>query len=361
MTGPGLQAQQLGNRLQAVPHRFDALQALRLIELGAIRLGTGATAEAEPTRVTAQQGLVFAPAPLVALKPGEAGLTTVRTAFLGLTGPLGVLPQVYSELVARADRLRNRAVAAFLDVFNHRLTGLFLRASEKYRLGLLVQRSMTPPPGSDAPTGPGTDPVSRAMLSVAGFGTPHVTNRMTVADEVVLYYAGLFSARTRPAVALEAMLADYLSLPVRLEQFSGRWLPIDAGEQTVLNGVGAPFTRLGVDAVAGDRVWDPQAAFRIVVGPVGFAEMQALMPTRPLLHQLADLVRAYAGPDLAFDVQVILRREDVPELQLGTATGAAAPQLGWNTWAKGLPALEDKTDIILDLDRLPPLASKDGL
>ena len=361
MTAGGVKVRRLQDRMQAAPHRFDALQAMRLIELGALRLGTAAAPGEEPARVTAQQGLVFAPAPLAAIRADGTGVTAVRTAFLGLTGPLGVLPQVYSELVARADRLRNRAVAAFLDVFNHRLTSLFLRASEKYRLGLQVQRSVTPPPGSDSPAGPGTDPVSRAMLAVAGFGTPHITNRMAVADEVVLYYAGLFSARTRPAVALEAMLADYLSLPVRIEQFSGRWLPIDPGEQTSLTGGDAPFTRLGVDAVAGGKVWDPQAAFRIVVGPVGRADMLALMPTRPLLHRLADLVRAYAGPDLAFDVQVILRREDVPELQLGTAAGAMAPQLGWNTWAKGLPALQDKTDIILDLDRLPPLATKDRL
>ncbi len=348
-------------RLEAAPHRFDALQALRLVELGAARLGTGASPVVEPARITAQQGLAFAPAPVAAVRGGADAPTAVRSTFLGLTGPLGVLPQAYSELVARADRLRNRAVSAFLDLFNHRLTSLFLRAAEKYRLGLLVQRSVTPPPGTGTPAGIGTDPVSRAMLAVSGFGTPHLAGRMAIADEVILYYAGLFGARTRPVVALESMLADYLGLPVRVEQFSGRWLPIDPAEQTALpiGGSAAPYTRLGVDAMAGGKVWDPQAAFRIVVGPVGRQDLLALMPGRPSLHRLADLVRSYAGPDLAFDVQVILRREDVPELQLGPGEGAGAAQLGWNTWAKGLPALEDKMDIILDLDRLPPLATKD--
>ena len=358
---PGATRRTVQDRLTAAPHRFEALHALRLVELGAVRLGTGAPPDAEPVRISAQQGLAFAPAPIAAVRYEAEARATVRSAFLGLTGPMGVLPQAYSELVARADRLRNRSVSAFLDLFNHRLTSLFLRAAEKYRLGLLVQRSVTPPVGTNSPTGIGTDPVSRAMLAVTGFGTPHLGGRMAIADEVVLYYAGLFGARTRPAVALESMLADYLGLPVRVEQFSGRWLPIDPAEQTALpfGGIAAPFTRLGVDAVAGGKVWDPQAAFRIVVGPVGRRDLLALMPTRPLLHQLADLVRSYAGPDLAFDVQVILRREDVPDLQIGVGDGAAAAQLGWNTWAKGLPALEDKTDIILDLDRLPPLATKD--
>ncbi len=348
-------------RLEAVPHRFDGLHALRLIELGAARLGTSAAPDQEPARIAVQQGLVFAAAPIAAVDAGD-GRTAVRTAFLGLTGPLGVLPQAYSELVAKAERLRNRSLAAFLDLFNHRFTSLFLRASEKYRLGVLVQRSLTPPPGltnsTTNRTGIGSDPVSRAMLAAAGFGTPHLGGRLAVADEVILFYAGLFSARNRPAVALEAMLADYLRLPVALEQFSGRWLPIDPAEQTALpvGGFAAPFTRLGVDAVAGAQVWDPQAAFRIVVGPVGRADMLALMPTGDLLRRLVDLVRAYAGPDLAFDVQVILRREDVPDLHMQTADGPASPRLGWNTWAKGLPALEDKRDIILDHDRLPPFA-----
>ncbi len=348
----------LQERLRTAPHRFDALQALRMTELLGARLGTSAAPDAEPTRIDAQQGMVFAAAPIVAVAPGEAG-TGVRIAFLGLTGPLGVLPQGYSELVARAERLRNRALAAFLDLFNHRLASLFLRAADKYRLGVLVQRGMTPPPGNAAPV---ADPVSRSMLALAGFGMPQLQDRMAIADEVVLFYAGLFSARTRPAVALQAMLADYLGLPIRIEQFTGRWLPVAEDEQTALpiGGGDQPYTRLGVDAVAGSRVWDPQAAFRVVVGPVDREQMLRLMPNRPLLRRVTDLVRSYAGPDLAFDIQVILRKEDVPGLHMQGDDGPGAPRLGWNSWAKFLPALADSDDIILDPDRLP-VATKDRI
>ena len=200
------------DRLQSAPHRFDALQALRLVELGAARLGTGVSPAVEPARISVQQGLALAPAPVTSIQLGTDGRTAVRAAFLGLTGPLGVLPQAYSELVARADRLRNRAVSAFMDLFNHRLTSLFLRAGEKYRLGLLVQRSVTPPPSAATSTGIGTDPVSRAMLAVSGFNTPHLAGRMAIADAVVLYYAGLFGARTRPAVALAAASSTALGV-----------------------------------------------------------------------------------------------------------------------------------------------------
>jgi type VI secretion system protein ImpH len=345
----------LAERLEAAPHRFDPLHALRLTELGMARLGTHAAPGVEPTRIVAEQGLAFAPNPIVRVTRGPAG-ARVRTAFLGLTGPLGVLPQSYSELVQRADRLRNRALAAFLDMFNHRLTSLFLRAAEKYRLALLVQRSATAgsavsEPGA-TPAGIGGDPVSSAMLALAGFGTPHLRGRMAVPDEALLYYAGLFTARTRPAGALQAMLSDYLEIPVMIEQFSGRWMPVAVGEQTRMPAAGEParFATLDRDAVAGARVWDAQSAFRVVIGPVDHGQMLDLMPDQPLLRRVVDLVRVYAGVDLAFDVQVILHRDCVPDLCMDVTDKAASPRLGWNTWAKSLPALEDRRDIILDPD-----------
>ena len=190
------------------------------------------------------------------------------------------------------------------------------------------------------------------MLALAGFGTPHLRRRLAVEDDVILFYAGLFAARLRPPGALRAMLADYLGMDVRIEQFSGRWVPVRLSEQTCLGRAGeAPrFATLGVDAVAGARTWDVQGNFRVVVGPVDTDGMRALMPDQPSLRKLVDLVRAYAGLDLGFDVQVVLRRDCVPDLMLGGEHARDPPRLGWNTWAKSLPALRDKDDIILDPD-----------
>ncbi len=343
----------LAARLAAVPHRFDGLHAVRLTELGVARLGTAAAPAEEGTRLAVSQGLAFASSPVVSVVSHERG-HAVRLAFMGLTGPLGVLPQPYSELVHKADRLRNRAVSAFLDMFNHRLASLFVRAGEKYRLGLLLQRAATEPPahGSQTPSQSSRDPASNAMLALAGFGTSHLRRRMAVEDDVVLFYAGLFAARLRPPGALRAMLSDYLGMDVRIESFSGRWVPVRPSEQTCLTRAGESprFATLGVDAVAGARTWDVQGNFRVVVGPVDTRGMRALMPDQPCLRKLVDLVRAYAGLDLGFDVQVVLRRDCVPDLTLGGEDSPDPPRLGWNTWAKSLPALQDKDDILLDPD-----------
>ena len=350
----------VGARLRAAPHRFDGLHALRLAELGRKRTGTDAAPDEEAVRLPAVQGLGFAAAPVAGAADDAHGLR-LRVAFMGLTGPLGVLPQVYAELVQRADRLRNRSVSAFLDMFNHRLVSLFLRTSEKYRLGLLVQRQVSLPAPSGR-LGLGADPVSAAMLALAGFGTPNLRSRMSGPDEVVLYYAGLFAARTRPPGALQAMLADYLGMMVRVEPFSGRWVAVQPSEQTRLPRAGeAPrYAALGIDTVAGARIWDVQGQFRVVVGPVDEAAMHALMPDQPGLRRLVDLVRAFTGADLGFDVQVVLRADCVPALELARKEGPAAPRLGWNTWAKFLPAMADKDDIILDPDQVFGWQSRAG-
>ena len=95
----------------------------------------------------------------------------MRIAFLGLTGPLGVLPQIYSEMVQRADRLRNTSLS------RHSWTcsiigwpACWCARRKNTASALLVQRAAT----QDRATAPGADPASAAMLAIAGFGTPHL-------------------------------------------------------------------------------------------------------------------------------------------------------------------------------------------
>ena len=71
-------------------------------------------------------------------------------------------------------------------------------------------------------------------------------------------------------------------------------------------------------------------------------------------------MRAYAGVDLGFDVQVVVRADCVPALQLAGDEGPAAPRLGWNAWAKFLPVPTDKDDIILDPDQVMGWQSRAG-
>ena len=46
---------------------------------------------------------------------------------------------------------------------------------------------------------------------------------------------------------------------------------------------------------------------------------------------LSQLARMYVGAELDFDIQPVLKKEEVPPCRLGRAAGG---RLGWNTWMK---------------------------
>jgi type VI secretion system protein ImpH len=95
--------------------------------------------------------------------------------------------------------------------------------------------------------------------------------------------------------------------------------------------------------VAGSRVWDLQHKFRIRIGPIGYADYQRLLPGGDSLERLVALVRNYVDDGLSWDLQLVLKKEEVPPLQLGESG-----QLGWTTWAASAPLSEDADDLMLD-------------
>jgi type VI secretion system protein ImpH len=61
---------------------------------------------------------------------------------------------------------------------------------------------------------------------------------------------------------------------------------------------------------------------------------------------LAQLTRFFVGQECDFDVQLVLRRDEVPGCRLGD-TGPRAPRLGWSTWLKTKPFAADAGDTVL--------------
>jgi type VI secretion system protein ImpH len=323
--------------LARAPHRFPFLEAMRVLEAAERKaardprrvprrpLGGDADPAEELARLASVLSLAFPAAELAAFRAEEAGdKPHLALAFLGLVGPGGILPRHYSEMVLAAQRAKNDALPAFLDMFVHRALSLHLRAATKYRLARLAEA---------APEGE-SDPVTAVIGAVVGFGTDGLAGRLAVPDEVALHYGGLFSARPRSAARLEAMVADFLGRPVDVVQMVGAWLPLPPPERTRLPGPGLPrgaHARLGTDAALGLRAWDPQGRFTLRLGPMPYAAFAALMPGGVTMARLVDLVRSFVGPTLGFAINPVLDGEAVPLLRLGAA-GAEAPRLGWNTW-----------------------------
>jgi type VI secretion system protein ImpH len=316
-------------RLAEEPERFALVQAVRILEHAAARTGRDPDARNdhrvggdldprdEAVLLRADLELAFPTAELAGFAEGP-GRPALSVTAIGLNGPSGVLPAYYSEMVLAAQRSRNAAMRDFLDLFNHRAISLFVRASDKYRLS------------RDFEVATGSTPVGgrAALYALIGFGEPSLQNRLAVSDQVLGYYAGHYAHQPRTAAALGQILTDYFEQPARVLQFQGSWGFLPANEQSR---VGGAFARLGLDTVCGSKVFDIQGGFRIGLGPLTYAEFEAFLPGSARLAELASLTRSYVGPDFTFDVQLVLKADEIPPLGL-SSDPARGGRLGWNTW-----------------------------
>jgi type VI secretion system protein ImpH len=359
-------ARSVEQHLAGEPFAFGFFQAVRLLARlapGRTPVGQGGPPAREVVRFRALASLDFPASAVHALLPASAErpLPELTVTFLGLHGPSGVLPRHYTERILRLERDRKgeerRAFRDWLDLFNHRLISLFYRAWEKYRFWLPYER------GEYGRADP--DPFTRALLSLVGLGTPGLRDRLRVVaveagagrerplaavdDRYLLHFSGLLASRHRTAAGLAALLGDYFQVPVRVQQFVGQWLEVEPANQTRL-GLPDGNCELGVNFLAGERVWDVQSKLRVRLGPLGYARFADFLPDRSpqpdykSFFLLVHLVRLYAGPELDFDVQPLLRADAVPEWQLGDEP--PGPRLGWNTWLVSQQPAADAGDAL---------------
>ncbi|MGH7676494.1 MAG: type VI secretion system baseplate subunit TssG [Gemmatimonadales bacterium] len=320
------------------PTAFEFFQAVRLLERAAgerRRVGGFGDPEAEVVRFSAHAGIAFPASEIQALAftPGAPARMTVN--FLGLIGPLGVLPYHYTLLVAERLRARDRALQAFLDIFHHRITSLFYRAWEKHHFTVAYERDRR-------------DAVSEHLHDLVGLGITGFRDRLPVRDESLLFYAGLLAAQPRSAVGLEQLLSDYFGVPVEVDQFVGGWYPLGVPTQCSVGAEAGPADQVGLGAVVGDEVWDQQARVRLRLGPLTRAQYDAFLPTGPAYAALSALTRLYCHDRLDFELQLVLARDDVPACVLG-ADDRPAAALGWGTWVRTAPFPRDADDTILAL------------
>jgi len=217
-----------------------------------------------------------------------------------------------------------------LDLFNHRLASLFYRAWDKYHPFSAWDPRVR-------------EPLDRAVCSLAGLRLPATRERAPLAADAFLFYAGLFASHRRHAAGLEDLLKGYLGAPIEVLQFVGRWLSLGPGDRSRLGASGAN-NQLRVNLTLGSRIWDEQGKLRLRVGPLTYHRYTEFLPGRPAFQALVKAARRYIGPEYEFDVQLILRAQDVPRCHLGSA--AARPQLRRTSWLMSGRAAQDADSMI---------------
>jgi type VI secretion system protein ImpH len=318
--------------------KMDFFQLLRLLENAhphLPRIGTSLRPRDDAVRFGQDPVLNFQPGAISYYRPASAtAKARLSVNFFGLFGPNGALPLHLTEYArGRARNAADSTMAAFLDVFHHRMVSLFYRA----------RASAEPAISLDRPDG---DRFSNYVGAMFGIGSPAMQRRDEVSDFAKLHFAGLMANQKRPASGLASILRDYFKLPIRIEQFVGHWMKLPADIQTRI-GAADRGNRLGVSAVLGQQVWDCQHKFRIVIGPLDYADYCRMLPRGDSMRRLMAWVHNYAGIVLDWDVRLILKKEQVPPLRVGSML------LGYNTYLGSRPATTDPDRLLINPKAIP--------
>jgi type VI secretion system protein ImpH len=316
-------------RLVAEPWRFDFFQALRVIEAAhpdRPPLGRGRRATDEPVRLGQPPELGFPPAELLRVEPDASGRLRVAQRVLGLFGPHGALPLwVTARARAQARQEADATLAAFVDLFHHRLVALYYRAWAEAR------------PAVEQDRGPASRTTAR-LAALVGLGLGGSLDRLGVPGRYLLHVAGLLLLGSRPPEALERVLALYLLMPVRVLELQAAWLEVPERWRGRLGAA-----RLGESSVLGQAVHARTHRFRVRLGPMGRADLEALLPDGELLRAVLALVHLMQGRELDLDLQLVVRREEVPAARLDGRT-----RLAWTSWLHVAARARDADDLVLE-------------
>jgi type VI secretion system protein ImpH len=326
----------IAGMLDSEPYRFEFFQAVRLLSRMYPNRGVAGrfnNPADEVVRFGAHPDASFPASEVQALDRSQVP-AVMRVNFMGLTGPLGILPLPYTSLVRERLREKDSSMRDFFDIFNHRIISLFCLAFEKYRFSIPYERGER-------------DRFSHHVLALIGLGTPGLQDRQEVPDDSLLFYSGLLSMHTRSAVALRQVLIDYYNVPVEIEQFVGVWRPVETDSQCSFTEENSYSERLGFGAIVGDEIWDQQSRVRICLGPLTLAQYLDFLPGGDAARHIRALTSFFAGSEYDMELQLILKRSEVPRCELSPA--GQGPQLGWTSWVKNGDFTRDPGETILEL------------
>ena len=319
----------LKDKLRDEGFSFEFFQAVRLLENlypGSPLCGGDGPYKSERIRIRPNRDMGFPPGDIRSVeqlgrKHDGADLWRITENFMGLYGVNSPLPSFIPVMIAQAyhdeDPLRD-----FLDIFNHRILSLYYRAWKKHQLA----------PSCD-PTSP--MPLVFALGSMIGRQNDIPDDDWAVAPERLIRYAGLLSSQARPAGGLEAMVSDFFGLrEVKVKEFLPKKVRL-GGEDLTRLGAGERNNQLGCSVILGDMVKEVGGQFRLTLGPLDLDSFLKFQPGGEIFMQLNFLVRLYTRNQLDYELELILKSDQVETITLSSRNPKHG--LGRYSWL-GAPA-----------------------
>jgi type VI secretion system protein ImpH len=127
----------------------------------------------------------------------------------------------------------------------------------------------------------------------------------------------------------------------------GEWSELYDDDRVALGGCDGKMGQnnaLGVNTLIGSRVYCVESRFRIVIGPLTKIEFERIKPGSSELHDLCEFARGYVGPNVKFDLKIILDMSAASRARL-SGPDSQLSNLGWNTWLMGKAYASEKSRI----------------
>ncbi|MGF6898845.1 type VI secretion system protein ImpH [Paraburkholderia sp. GAS348] len=329
--------------------KMNFFRFCELIELAAPdrpSIGTTDSPGVEPVRFRSRARLGFPNREIDAVEydpDNPATPPAVRTTFLGLYGVDACMPSYFVDEIAQ-NREGAESMAAFLDMFHHRVVTQYYRVWRKYRYPAGFRKD-------------GTDAISRCLLSFAGLGmaSPAIARTaslsqgnasgaqglaavaprghpvgapqglpLVVDTRKLLSMLGLVSQKTRTAEGLAGVLQHAVpDAQITVEEFYPAW--IGAADY--------PRSPLGEGCLLGRGFYDRANTVRIVITPQTRESVLGLIPGRANHREVMALLRFYLGYEACARLELHVRPELMPEqvlnsdqVSLGYTTQLALPR-----------------------------------
>jgi type VI secretion system protein ImpH len=305
--------------LEKNPERFEFFQAIRILQLSLRKTShiDPESALGEEIRFCSSLSLAF-PAgeiesirikhPIIddeldPLKKPSSKRYRLCPTMIGLTGPLGALPVVYTQgLSAQVTIKQDSAAASFLDLFNNRLISLFFKAATRFSLPLQYEIK-------------GRHAYLDHLHALAGY-TPTDTSEHTI-DEAFAQFGGLIQGQQVSGESLRQVLSSYLDEQVTVDQFIPEWFKIPKDQQTCLGG---SFAQLGQTTFCGARVLQIDSRIRLNIGPLSQEAYDALLPNGKSHIAIKQLLTRWCSPTTSIEIMLILDKSVVTAMQLGNVS-----------------------------------------
>lgn len=318
--------QQFLASLEQAPYRYQLYSLLHQLEHIKRLFETQNQPFPIKIRLGQEASLKFATSSVQSIEHKQ-GRVYINLNGYGLLGVNAPLPLHFTEYVfERNHQYGDKTWLAFINLLQHRLIEQFYQS---WKHAQSVTNLIDP----------ASDDFSRYIASFVGLSLVDLTTPYeTVTHYAKLYYAGLYAGDRRSANNLTVILSEYFKTPIQIQQNTGFWQQIDLEERTQLGG--KPKFTLGQGLLCGDKLYDLQSKFRIIIGPLDLPAYLAFFKNQKNYQQLQEWIQLYLGYEFIWDYQLILKKDAVPPLKLGSNV-----QLGLTTWLGNVK--QDVADVVI--------------